>query len=32
MYTTEGAARKGVQSVVKNGATADIRDSTQQPA
>jgi uncharacterized protein YegP (UPF0339 family) len=28
MYSSESAARKGVQSVVKNGATTDIRDLT----
>ena len=29
MYTTESASKKGVQSVVKNGASTDIRDLTQ---
>jgi uncharacterized protein YegP (UPF0339 family) len=29
MYTTESASKKGVQSVVKNGTSADIRDLTQ---
>lgn len=28
MYSTESAVKKGIQSVIKNGATTDIRDLT----
>lgn len=28
MYSTESAAKKGIQSVIKNGPTTDVRDLT----
>lgn len=28
MYSAESAAKKGIQSVIKNGATTDVRDLT----